>query len=137
MKKTITIRKDIPKSIIIGLAIGFIIVFVIEHFGEFSYIAKSESTYSGGKINLVEYVSPKTPLQNIYLDTPLGNTLTFGGNDFTVGDMHYSRGEFQSYTTKIKYYFKATFVDFKFILLIGLLITLIIYLSKNFRVKLN
>ncbi|WP_412561844.1 hypothetical protein [Winogradskyella sp. MIT101101] len=137
MKKTITIKKDIPKSIIIGLLSSIILVFVIEHFGDFSYVANVENTYTGGKINLVDYVSPKTPLENIYLDTPFGSRFTFDGNNFTIGDMKFVGGDFKPYTNRISYYFKATFMDFKYVLLVSLILTVIVYLSKNFKLKFN
>lgn len=38
-KRTIKIDKRIPKSILIGLLLGWLTVFIAEHYGEISYIA--------------------------------------------------------------------------------------------------
>ena len=135
MKKTVTIKKDIPKSIALGFVISVILVFVIEHFGDFSYVANVENSNAGGKINLVDYVSPKTPLQSIYFDSPFGSRTYFDGKGFTVGDMQFRRSNFKPYTNRVKYYFKATFYDFKYVLLIGLILAIMIYLAQNFKLK--
>ena len=136
MKKTVAIKKDIPKSIISGLILGIISVFVIEHFGGFSYIAKTESLNSNDKINLVEYVSSKTPLRKIYFNSPFGKQMIFEGEGFTVGDMKFTGGDFKPYNNRIKYYFKATLYDFKYVFAVSMVLALLIYFLKNFRLKL-
>ncbi len=135
MKKTITIKKDIPKSIIIGFLVSFILVFTIEHFSDFSYIANTGNSNAGDKVSLVDYVSSKTLLQSIYMDTPFGSRIAFKGQYFTVGDMRFIGGEFKPYTNRIKYFFKATFVDFKYVLLIGFVLAVIIYTLKSFKIR--
>lgn len=137
MKKTITIKRDIPKAIIIGLLFGLILVFVVEHFGNFSYIAKTTNTNTNGKISLVDYLPPKTPLESIYFDTPFGNRLKFSGEDFTISDMHFRRSEFKPYSNRVKYYFKATFQDFKYVFFIGIIVAALIYIVNNYKLKLN
>ncbi|MEY8849694.1 hypothetical protein AB9K26_12820 [Psychroserpens sp. XS_ASV72] len=137
MRKTITIRRGVIKAIIFGLLFGLILVFIVEHFGNFSYIANTANTNTNGKISLVDYLPPKTPLESIYFDTPFGNRLKFSGEDFTIGDMHYRRSEFKPYSNRVKYYFKATFQDFKYVFIIGIIVAVLIHIVNNYKLKLN
>lgn len=124
----------IIKISLLSLFLSITIVFVVEHFGEFSYLEVSDSSYSNsnnGKISFHRKIPLKAKVSTIHLKTPFGSYLTFNGNKFTVYEMLY--GSFNKYHNKADYYQEATIKDFKFIIYFGVAIFSLLFLVFNFR----
>lgn len=133
-KQTILISSKIPYSIFYGIFFGFILVFIINHFGTFTYLrGYSEGTQSSGSL-LYEYIPFDTPVQDIYLKTPFGSKFTFDGSNYTVEDVNFDNGKF-NYSEKSKYYFLATFKESKYLFYFSLVFSILIYLFSNVKFK--
>lgn len=137
MSKTIEIRKVHIRNIILSFLLGFGILFGLEHFGKFSYIADSPTQNSYEKPSLVQYLPISTKILSIYYKSYFGNTVETGGNGFDISDMNYSDTDFKKYSVKSYYYTQATLVDFKYGVYISLGIFLITTFFTNFKIKLT
>ena len=133
-KRTIKVSSKIPKSLIIGLLLGLVTVFIVEHYGKFSFMedASTNTANQSNNISFTRNIDYSAKVAEIYLKTPFGTNITFDGGNYGVGIMY---GSFRNYSNKIKYYFKATFKDIKYVLLFGLGYSLLILLVFNFRIK--
>jgi hypothetical protein len=120
------------KSIIIALLLGFITVFIIEHFGNFSYMeeASTDTSTQNEKLSFTRDIPLGTKVSRINLLTPFKTSLTFEADRYTVYDMYYS---FQEYPNKAKYYFKASLKDYKYVVFIGLGCFILILLLTNYK----
>ena len=137
MSKTIEIRKVHIRNIILSFLLGFGILFGLEHFGKFSYIADSPPQNSYEKPSFVQYVPSTTKVLRIYFDSYFNNRIETGGNGFDLYDLNYKDTEFNKYTTKSYYYTQATLVDFKYGVYISLGLFLITLFFTNFKIKLT
>lgn len=132
MKKEIKIRKSHIKNLLISCLAGFSILFALEHFGEFSFIIPSPTTYSNdGKINMQNFISDDLKASSIYYKSYFDNTVTTGGNGYTASDLKYKSGDFYSYSNKLFYILEAMKLDFVY----GILIFLSIFtLTTTFSI---
>jgi hypothetical protein len=129
MSKTIEIKKVHFRNLFLSFILGFSILFGLEHFGKFSYILNSPTSYDNqGRINLVDYVPMSTKASAIYYDTFLGNKITTGGNGFDGNDLAFSDGDFYKYSNKIYYITEAMKLEFKY----GIYCSVIIFLLSIF-----
>ena len=109
---TIKINSSIPKFLLLGIVLGIITVFGIEHFGKFSYLEEARyMPVQNGKPSFTREISMNTPISQIYFKTPFGSNLTFGGNGYKVSDMYFSNQGLHKYSNKVEYYVKATSKD--------------------------
>ncbi len=161
-KKTISIDKNIPKALVIGLLLGFLTVFVVEHFSKISYVAdtyeiqrefekqrrsnnlnsndpleKAYAVYESSKeFSFSSYdTTTDTPILSILLTTPFDSKLRIDGRGYIVGDL-WEGGDFHDYPNKSKHYIKATFEDTKYLLYFGIGYFLLILLFSRFNFKL-
>src|SRR5690606_7880505 len=80
---TIKISSSIPKFLLLGIVLGIITVFGIEHFGKFSYLEEARyMPVQNGKPSFTREISMNTTISQIYFKTPFGSNLTFGGNGY-------------------------------------------------------
>lgn len=137
MSKTIEIRKVHIRNIILSFLLGFGILFGLEHFGKFSYIADTSNISNSGKPSFVEYVPASTKILRIYYKSYFDNTVETGGNGFDISDMNYSDTDFKKYSVKSYYYTQATLIDLKYGVYISLGLFLITLFFTNFKIKLT
>ena len=126
-KKTISINKNIPQALIVGLLLGFLTVFVVEHFGKISYVADTYAIESEKELERKRYsdeldsnsplakayaeydaskkfsstsydITGDTPVSTIFLVTPFGSKLRIVGRGYTVSDVGSSYGSFNDYS---------------------------------------
>ncbi|TYB73021.1 hypothetical protein ES676_09695 [Bizionia saleffrena] len=138
MKKEIKIRKKYISTFFLSFLIGFVILYGLEHFGNFSYLASSESSNFNGssKSRMTGVVSFSDPVTSIYYESYFGKKIRTNGNGFTVGDMHSEYSVFKKYPSKSFYYTQATIKDYVYGLYISLMVFLVILFFLNFKIKL-
>lgn len=139
MKREIKIRKKYIVSLFLSFLIGYIILYGLEHFGEFSYLANSGSSdyNKNGKISMTSSVSIDTPVSSIYYVSYFGNKIRTSGNGFNVGDMIFKYSDFKKYSNKSFYYTQATIEDYQYGIYISLGVFLIIIFFLSFKIKLS
>ncbi len=131
-KATLTIPSYIFKSLVIGILISVISVFIIDHFGKFSYLAPSVDDGYG----LVSYVPHDTKLQELIYHSPLGAEIIVSDSGFNIGDMRFTGSRF-NYFEKVKFYFRATFLDYTYIIIFSILASSLIIFFKKFKLRLS
>ena len=114
MSKTIEIKKEHIRNLFLSFIIGFGILFGLEHFGKFSYIADSPNQNNYEKPSFVQYVPATTKVLRIYFDSYFDNRIETSGNGFDLYDMNYSDSDFKKYSVKSFYYTQATLKDYKY-----------------------
>lgn len=137
MKKEIKIKSSYIRYFIFSFLIGFSILYILEHCGKFSYMAKTLPNQSANKASFVEYVNPNTRLVNITFETFFKNTVMTNGNGFNVGDLYYSDSSFHKYSNKSYYFTQAVLKDYVYGLYFSLAIFLIIVLFSEFKIKIS
>ncbi|OYQ50015.1 hypothetical protein CHU92_00205 [Flavobacterium cyanobacteriorum] len=137
MSKTIEIKKVHIRNLLISFILGFGILFGLEHFGKFSYIADSPNQNNYEKPSLVQYVPSNTKVLRIYFDSYFNNRIETAGNGFDLYDMSYANTDFKKYSVKSYYYTKATIKDYKFGVYISLTLFIITLFFTNFKIKLT
>ncbi len=136
MNKTIEIKKERIRDLFLSFLLGFIFLFGLEHFGQFSYIAPSPTTYDQkGRINMVNYIAPQTKVSSIYYQSFFKNKVTTNGNGFSAMDLAYTDGDFYIYSNKIYYIIEALKLDFKYGIIISLVLFLLTVFFSIFRFK--
>ncbi|MGU3375082.1 hypothetical protein [Chryseobacterium sp. M5A1_1a] len=136
-KKTIQVDRNIPKSVLIGFALAFATVFIVQHFSTFSYIPNlgNPTADYGHKIVLNgTYDTRTTPVGALYQITPFGNKIDLLTNGMMCSELLYD-SEFKSYTNKGILYAKSVFSDYKYLLLFWLAYSLIILFFKRYSLK--
>lgn len=137
MSKTIEIKKVHIRNLLLSIVVGFGILFSLEHFGQFSYIAPSPTTYDEqGRINMVSYISPQTKVSSIYYESFFKEKVTTSGNGFEAKDLAYSDGDFYTYSNKIYYITEALKLDIKYGFYFSLGLFLITVFFSIFKFKL-
>lgn len=136
MSKTIEIKKVHIKNLFSSFIIGFIILYSLEHFGEFSYKHNYVESYQG-KLSLETLVPGNATIAYIKYTSYFGNEFQTAGNGFTMSDLNFSDTEFNKYTTKSYYYTQATLVDIKYGLYISLSIFTLTLFFTHFKIKLT
>ncbi|WP_375240093.1 hypothetical protein [Aurantibacter sp.] len=114
------------------MLLGLVTVFIIEHYGKFSYLedASTNTANQNNNISFTRNIDYSAKVAEIYLKTPFGTHITFDGGNFGVGNMY---GAFKRYSNKIAYYFKATFKDIKYVFLFGVGYSIFILIAFNFK----
>ena len=138
MNKTIEIKKSTIRNFLLSFIIGFSVLYGLEHFGKFSYIANSPTEYDEyGRVKMVTYISGSTKVSSIYFTSYFDNKIETGGNGFDVGDLNYADTDFDKYSVKSYYYTQATIADYKYGLYISLGLFLISLFFSHFKIKLS
>ena len=138
MSKTIEIKKVHIRNLFLSFILGFGILFGLEHFGQFSYIAPSPTTYDEqGRINMTNYISPQTKVSSIYYETFFKNKITTGGNGFEAVDLAYLDGDFYTYSNKIYYITEALKQDYRCGIYISLSLFLLTIFFSVFKIKIT
>ncbi len=140
-KKTIKINSKLLKTLIISTLISFLIIFGIEHFGKFNYTYNQTlSDYEDKGDYFVETYSydRDSNVLSITLNTPFGNQMKVDRSNWKIKDLEFSDGDFYNYPNKFKNYLRATAkTDILYVLLLSLCFWIIIFISKNFKIKLT
>lgn len=138
MSKTIEIKKVTLRNLILSLVIGFTILFCLEHFGQFSYIANTPNEYDDlGRIKTIVNVKSDTEVNAIYYDTFFGNKVTTGGNGFNIYDLSFKDSEFKKYSSKLYYIIEAFKLDINYGFYFSIGIFAIFIFFSNFKIKLS
>lgn len=136
MNKTIEIKKTTIRNFILSFIIGFSVLFVLEHFGKFSYTVNTPREYdSSGRLMAYSYVKGDTKVDRIYYDTYFGNKIESSGNNFTVADINYADTDFDKYSVQSYYYTKASITDSKYGIYISLILFIIALFFSIFKIK--
>lgn len=138
MSKTIEIKKVHIRNLFLSIIVGFGVLFILEHFGQFSYIAENNNPirYDNEKPRFSEFISNDTNVRNIYFTTFFGDQVITAGNGFLVKDIGYSDGEFYTYSNKIYYIVEAVKTDLKYGFYFSLGLFLLTLLFSIFKFKL-
>lgn len=136
MSKTIEIKKIHIRNLILSFILGFVILYALEHKGDFTFKLDYVPQQDYGKPSLTYEVPVTTKVRYITFHTYFDNEFTTDGNGFNGYDMTYSDGEFKKYSVKSYYYTKGTIKDFKYGIYISLGIFLITLFFTNFKIKL-
>ncbi len=129
MNKTIEIKKTHIRNLFLSFLIGFLILFTLEHFGKFSFVAPTPTTYdSQDRINMVSQVPYTTELSTIYYESFFGEKISTSGNNFTIYDLSFKDTDFDKYSVKSYYYTQAAIVDLKY----GIYISVCLFLTTVF-----
>jgi hypothetical protein len=138
MSKTIEIKKVHIRNLFLSLILGFVILYGLEHFGNFSYLPDAPTEYSSdGIIKAVVEVPYSTKILRINFDSYFGKRIETNGNGFDLYDLHYSDTDFNKYSTKSYYYTQAAIKDYKFGIYISLGLFIISLFFTNFKIKLT
>lgn len=137
MSRIIEIKKVHVKYLLISFVIGFITLYGLEHFGEFSYLTESSGISSNEKPSLSEYIPWTTKVSQIYYQSYFENEVKTEGNGFDVSDVNNSDTEFNKYAVLSFYYTKALIADLKYGIYISFTIFIIILLLTNIKIKLT
>lgn len=137
MSKTIEIRKIHIRNLTLSFLFGFGILYGLEHFGQFSYIADNPNQNNYEKPSLVQYVPTTTKVLLIYFDSYFNNRIETSGNGFDLYDMNYSGSDFNKYLVKSYYYTQATIKDYKYGIYTSLVLFILSLFFTNFKFKLT
>src|SRR5690606_6375035 len=136
-KKTLEINTFYFKSLIISFITSYLIVLILCHFGTFDFIhnktiVKETPTGEEG-VTIVDYKWDRDdPLVQINFLTVFGSRHFFPPNGWKVKDVMFSQSGFFEYSNKFKYYNKIVIKDFKYVLVIWVILMSIIIFFKNF-----
>jgi len=142
-KKTITINLSILKPIFLAILLAIITVFIVEHFGQFSYSftqkgSSAETTELSPGISSVQYYYDlNDPIDFALFKSPFGNEIKIDRGDWTIIDVKYSNGNFYDYSNIVKYYLKSTYTNFKYIIGLSALYLLLYFFAKRFKIKIK
>ena len=134
MHKTITIKRNIFKIIFISIFAGFALLFGLEHFGDFSYVASSTNN-SNDQLSFTSYIDNDTPVNSIYFESFFNNKVETRGNGFNAIDVHYKESEFHTYSNKLYYFIEATKLDYIYGAIFSIVIILTILFFQNIKIK--
>ncbi len=136
MARTLAVKKAYIRNLILSIFIGFSILYSLEHFGKFKYIAaEPHSNNFSGKYSFTSKVSGDTPLSSIYYSSFFDNEIRTPGNGFTVADLNYTGSSFHQYSTKSYYYTQATIIDYKYGVYISLVLLLLSIFLTEIKIK--
>jgi|GEM_PF-5314963 len=142
-KKTIEFKGYYFRLILITFIISYLIIFATQHFGDFRYRYYQKETQGEAVpgmegANYVYYDwNRDDPVLSITFETILGSKITFPSDGWKIRDMDNSLGGFHKYNNKFKYYNRATVEEFKYVLLIWILLVLTVLFSKKFKIKIT
>ena len=136
MTKTLNIKKKTLKAFFLSMLIGGMILYVLEHFGQFSYVAAQKS-YLNTKPSFVTYNSLDTELTSIFYQSFFGNQIRTNGNGYNIADINYSDTSFDKYSVKSYYYTQATIRDYKYGIYFGLILFALIMFFTHVKIKIS
>lgn len=138
MSRTIEIKKVHIRNLFLSFILGFGILFILEHFGQFSYIAENNNPakHNNEKLDFSEYISNDSKVKSINYTTFFDRQIITGGNGFLAKDIGYSDGEFYTYTNKIYYIVEAVKTDLKYGFYFSLGLFLLTVFFSIFKLKL-
>ncbi len=136
MSKTIEVKKIHIQSLFLSFLIGFLTLYGLEHFGKFSFLTNSPTTYDErGRPQMDTYVPYDTKISTLNYNTFFGERITTNGNNFTIADLSFKNTDFDKYTVKSYYYTQATMIDYKygFYISLGLFFTILFFSIFKFK----
>lgn len=133
MSMTLEINKVHIRNLILSFLTGFLVLFVLEHFGEFSY----KADYVGNSVSLVEQIPMSTKVLYVKYQTFFDNTIQTSGNGWSIYDLNYTESDFRNYTSTSYYYTQATIMDFKYGIYISFGIFVVTVFFSQFKIKLT
>lgn len=136
MSKEIEIKKTHVKNLFLSFLIGFLTLYGLEHFGKFSYLANSPTTYDEqGRAQMISYIPYNTKISSLIYNTFFGESVTTSGNGFDIADVNFKDTDFDKYSVKSYYYTQATLIDFKYGIYIslGLFLTMLFFSIFKFK----
>lgn len=139
MRKTININRVHLIYLVVSLFLGFITLFVFEHFGNFSFLADNTNSYNpkSDKMVFSEPMSNDANVNTIYYNTFFGKKITTNGNGFLAKDIGYKNGDFHTYSNKLYYLVEALKIDYKYGLLFSLSIFCLLFFFNSYKIKLT
>ena len=141
-KRTITINGFYLKLILITFLSSFLIIYLTQHFGKFSYTynrtvtSEKPSGIEGVRIQTTEW-NADDPVTSIHFKTPFGLIVDFPANGWKIEHMETKYGDFYDYSNKFKYYLQATIKEFPYVLGLWILLFVIYLFFKKFNIKLT
>ncbi|MBB6680829.1 hypothetical protein H4O20_05180 [Aequorivita sp. 609] len=137
MAITIKIKKYLIRNLLFSFVIGFGLLYILEHFGEFKYIANSDTpTYDkNGMINFTVYHKPTDLIISIIYISFFNSEVKTEGNGYNVGDLAYSNSNFYTYPVKSYYYTKAALLDIKYAFYFSITIFAFTLIFTEFKIK--
>jgi|SRR5690606_38881580 len=135
-KRTITITPIIFFGFFLCMLLGFLITFGIEHTGKFSFLPDMSGTSmydEYGRYKMTNYVSNDARVAKLIYDSPLGATIEKPEPNLTVWDVRFADNI--SYETKFPYVIESTLFNYKYILIIGLALYILLVLSTKVKIR--
>lgn len=136
-KKEIAVNPKILLNILLSFILGFSILFAIEHRGKVNLIMGTIPPIPGQKLSLTAEAPPDYPVKIIYFDSPFGNRMTISAEGWKNKDVYWGDGKFHDYSNKVKIYFDAVAIDYKYGLLFSGIIFILILFFARFKLKFN
>lgn len=126
MKKKSTFT--ILKIILFSFLFASVLVYGLNHFGKISFIYDYTSrARDDGKLSFEEYIPGNTKIKIFYFETYFKNKVEIDGGTWTASNVN-NKSEFGKYSNKSEFYVKGTIADKKYILLIGLVLSFLIFI---------
>lgn len=136
MKKEINIDSRFTKSILLGFIISIVFVFFIERNSKIQYVPNIPNSYSGGKIELTTtYYPATTPVLTLNMITPFGTNIDLPTKNLMCSDLQNSDSKFNSGYNMNILYLKALLKDFKYMILIWMVVSCIFLFFYFFKLK--
>ncbi|MRT17540.1 hypothetical protein F3C99_11300 [Vitellibacter sp. q18] len=125
-KQEINISVADARNILIAIFLPFILLFIIEHFGEFKYIG-----YGGVSIS-------EARVSSITFNTPFGNKIYEDLSSNNVGYERQSNGNWVingGYASKLPYYVKGLIKDIIYPIILMIILLSFVLLSLKYKLK--
>jgi len=129
-KNEIKIESSVIQSIILGVVLAGLTVFIVQHFGNFSYkLWSTPSYYQRSSTPSFTSNVPGESKVKIFYTSPFGTKIEESGTKHTIAYVQINGLE---YKDKIDFYISATFKDFVYILIFSVVFSIIIiFFRKN------
>lgn len=134
-KNEIKIESSVVQSVILGVVFAGLTVFVVEHFGNFSY--KLWSTPSGYQKSPYPSFTSNVPGNSkvkFYYTSPFGTEIVESGTKHTIAYVQINGLE---YKDKIDFYISATFKDFIYVFIFSAVYSIIIIFFRKNKITLT
>lgn len=129
-EKEIKIKTFYLKAVGLAFLLGIITVFIVEHFGGFSYknIEEPTSIEKRGKYEVHTYSGNSIIL--LYFNTPFKSKVSSVKKRRDFEEVNQS--SLKNYSTRIVYYFKGVLKDFLYVILFtGLYFLIILFFNRH------
>lgn len=134
-QKIIKISTSSILAFFVSYIIGFIIVFTLNHFGKFSYIA--DQTGVNNENSFIAYVPVTNQIADLYYTSFFDSKILIRYPGYQIADIQQKEGDFHIYSNKVQYYTNATIKDYLYILLIGSILFLAYIFFTKFKITLT